>query len=158
MTNDREDPPESFELWTNRRPTLTADRHLAAVLGSVKNLPMRYWRPFFFFMGTRDADLIELTGGRFPATTRPGKTHPVIALEPLPDNAGYKVSPCSSSRPWKPRNPRFIRKGCRLAYTGHAMDRNSFVVEDIEVPIPPQICAGLVFKGGVPAECIQSAG
>lgn len=156
MRTNTEGRPTSKELWTVSKQTLTADKNLAMILGSVKQLPLRYWQPLFFFTGVPDTDLRELSAGRFPVTSQPGKTHPVISLKPLPDRVGYKVSPCSSKRPWRLKHPRYIRKGCRLAYTGHEMDKNSYVLENIEVPIPPSVAVKISFRGQVPVECIQS--
>lgn len=158
MTNDDKTPPEYFELWKSHRSTPTADKNLSLILGSVKYLPMPYWKPLFFFMGAKDEELMILTSGRFPLTTQPGKTHPVISLKPLPDKAGYKVNPCSSVRPWKHNVAFFISKGCRLKHTGYEMDRDSFIVEHIEVPLPARLGAGLTFKGEVPPECVKAAG
>lgn len=156
MEKEDHTPSNTFDLWKSRRRTLTADRNLSSVLGAVKNLPMPYWKPLFFFIGARDESLTTLTDGRFPKTTRPGKSHPVISLKPLPDNTGYKVNPCSSVRPWKLKHAYFIPKGCRLKHTGYEMDRNSFIVEHIEIPFPARLGAKLVFKGEVPLECFKT--
>ncbi|WP_373500903.1 hypothetical protein [Desulfococcus sp.] len=158
MKKKPKNKPDSHELWTNRRPTLTADQNISLILGSVKNLPIAYWKPLFFFKGARDDELLKLTSGRFPVTTEPGKTHPVISLKPLPNHVGYKVNPCSSVRSWMSNEMHFIEKGCRLMHTGYEMDRKSFVVEHIEVPLPAGLGAKLVFMGEVPGECFKTAG
>lgn len=145
-------------VWEKPRGTLTAEKDLAKILGVTRNLPVRFWESRFFFVGARDADLFALSAGMFPVTTQPGKTHPVISLKPLPDKVGFKVSPCSSKRPWYLKEAYFIKKGCRLKHTDWEMDRNSYVVEHIEVPIPASIAINLVFKGQVPFECIKKEG
>lgn len=133
---------------------MTAEKDLDLVLGSAVSLPIRYWRPFFFFMGASDNDLLQLSDGRFPLTTAAGKTHPVISLKPLPGLIGFKVCPCSTRPPWRARLRRYIKKGCRLAHTGYVMEKDSYVIEHIEIPIPPDLAAKLSFKGQVPVDCI----
>jgi hypothetical protein len=156
MKNDEDKLPVPHDIWSRPGRTLTAKKDIGLILASVKNLPVIYWRPFFFFTGAKDADFISLTTGEFPVTTLPGKTHPVIALKPLPDGAGYRVNPCSSQRPRHCNTLYFIKKGCRLAHTGHEMDRNSFVIAHIEVPLPASIASTLRFRGEVPVACIET--
>lgn len=156
MKDDEDKYPEPGDIWAHRCRTLTAKKDMGLVLASVLNLPVMYWRPFFFFSGAKDSDVVALTAGRFPATTQPGKTHPVIALKPLPNNAGYRVNPCSSAPPRNYGTIHFIKKGCRLAHTGYELDRDSFVVTHIEVPLPAGIAGKLRFRGEVPVECINT--
>lgn len=145
------------ELWEKPPSEPRAPKNISLILGSVKNLPTAYWKPLFFFKGARDEELFELTSGRFPATTQPGKTHPIISLKPLENQLGYKVNPCSSVRPWRFKEIHFITKGCRLGHTDHEMDRNSYVIEHIEVPLPADLGGKLHFKGEVPLCCIKTA-
>ena len=89
-------------LW---KATLTAEKDLDLVLGSVRNLPLVYWRNRFFF-GADDHKLAELTDGKFPKKLRPGKSHPVFTLTALPSHAGYRVCPCTSKKPLVNKNKR----------------------------------------------------
>ncbi len=134
--------------------TPMAKQNIDLVLASVTHLPMAYWQPLFFFKGANDKELLRLSNGLFPLTTKPGKTHPVISLKPMPDNSGYKVSPCSTKRPWYAKTSRYVRKGCCLTPTGHPMDKNSYVIEHIEFPIPASLATKLRFLGKIPVECI----
>jgi hypothetical protein len=143
-------------LWSSKPRTPTAFRDLDAVLGAVVNLPIKYWRPNFFFSGAPDDRLSELSGGGFPAVTVPGKSHPVFTLHPVPDHVGFAVCPCSSKRPFDATGHRFIGQGCRLKHTGHVMDRNSYLVEKIRLNIPSDTGYRLRFRGEVPEECIQT--
>lgn len=142
-------------MWADAKATLTAEKNLDLILGAVTHLPVNYWKPFFFFKGAADEELLRLSNGLFPTTTQPGKTHPVVSLKPLPDGIGYKVSPCSSKRPWKLKIGHAIRKGCRLTPTGYTMDRLSYVIEHIELPIPASLAITLCFKGEIPVDCIE---
>ena len=143
------------DMCSRVKSTTTAKNNLDLILSSVTCLPVVYWKPFFFFKGAAEKALLQLTNGLFPATTTPGKTHPVISLKPLPDGIGYKVSPCSSKRPWNVNVGYAIRKGCRLDHTGYVMDRTSYVIDHIEVPIPASLATTLFFKGEIPVACIE---
>lgn len=143
-------------LWSSGFATLTADNNLDLVLGSVTQLPLKHWRRNFFFSGAKDEDFIELTGGEFPKKLVPKHRHPVFSIKSLPGNSGFKVCPCSSKRPYKSKEYRYISKGCRLLYTSHTMDRYSYLVETAGFNIPPTIAYMLWFKGEVPAECLRS--
>jgi len=145
-------------LWLTKPATLTADRGLERILGSVLNLPIRYWRPHFFFFGTKDEDFSRLTDNQFPKKLVFGKTHPAFSLRPLPKGSGFKVCPCTSKRSFDKSHFRYIQKDCRLSHTGYVMDRNSYLVEDIIVNLPPSIANTLLFKGEVPSECMSSVG
>ena len=139
-------------LW---KATPTAARNLDMVLGSVVNLPLAYWQDHFFFMGAEDARLFQLSDGEFPKKTKPGKTHPVFTLKALPNHVGYRVCPCSSRKPFDRYHYRYIKKGCRLRFTNHEMDRNSYLVENILLNLPPTIAIKLRFKGQVPNVCLM---
>ena len=147
-------PPDPKELWSRRPGAPTAGMNLSLVLVTGSQLPVRFWKPFFFFKGAGDPDLLRLSGGRFPLTTTPGKTHPVISLEPLPGLIGYRVCPCSTKKPFRARVIRYIRKGCRLLHTDRVMDQNSYVIESVEIPLPAALASKLRFQGEAPVECI----
>jgi hypothetical protein len=96
---------------------------------------------------------LSLSEGLFPAGPITG-THPVFSLQAQPDGVGFRVCPCSSKRPYHEKNPRYIRKGCRLLHTGHTLDRNSYLLEMIQFNIPRSIATELRFMGQVPEDCI----
>jgi hypothetical protein len=135
----------------------TAKANIDLILGSLHNkaLAVSYWKPFFLFFGARDSILWQRSGGQFPNILIPEKKHPVISLKKLPDNIGCKVNPCSSIKPWTGRVIHFIEKGCKLKHTGHVMDRNSYIVDQITLPWPASRALELSFKGEVPLECIK---
>lgn len=143
-----------IRLWSDLNGR-TADRDLDLVLGAVTKLPLRYWRERMFFFGASDKDLFHLTEGRFPRKRIPKHTHPIFALEPLPENAGFRVCPCSSKRSFGNHQFRYINKGCRLDYTHHEMDRDSYLLEALRMNIPESVGADLRFKGVVPPTCIR---
>ena len=126
-------------LWSDRPQTLTADKHLDAVLGSVVRLPLKYWKKHYFFTSAADDMLYRLSGGSFPARRIPGKRHPILALKPLPDGIGFQVCPCTSRRPYDKSVYRYVKKGCRLNYTGFRTDRNSFMLEWLRLNIPASL-------------------
>jgi hypothetical protein len=146
------------KLWSSGPGTITADNDLDLVLGSTRNLPLRYWRAGFFFFRAPDEKLLETTGGLFPAKLIRGKTHPVYALHQLPDQVGFKVCPCSSKRPFDRIQFRYIKKGCHLLHSNEHMSRNSFLVETVKFNIPPSMAYRLIFNGEVPATCLQYGG
>jgi hypothetical protein len=143
--------PTSF--WSSRPLTMTAERDLEAILGSVTGLPLLYWKERMFFRGLPDRAALNLSEGRFPAGPIRG-THPVFSLQAQPDGVGFRVCPCSSKRPYHADNCRYIRKGCRLLYTSHTMDRSSYLVEKIPFNIPRSMATELRFMGQVPEDCI----
>ena len=155
MTPQKASMLDARHLWSARSRTLTAPRDLAVVLGSVVNLPMKYWQPNFFFFGAPDHRLSQLSSGAFPAVTVPGKSHPVFTLRSLPDGVGFTVCPCSSKGPFDVEKYRFIRKGCHLGHSRYEMDRNSYLVEKIRINMPPDTGGRLRFKGEVPEKCIE---
>jgi len=137
--------------------TPTAQNSLDLVLGSVSDLPLKYWRENFFFLGARDEELLGLTSGCFPATTTAAKTHPVFSLHHLPDNVGFTACPCTSRIPFNSIRYRYIKKGCRLQHTGYCMDRNSYLVEAFKLNIPASMAGKLRFKGEVPNEWVKAS-
>jgi len=147
-------------MASNRRRyslrALAADTGLAAVLVDGARLPLKHWRERFFFTGGPDPMLYAITGGRFPRTPDPGKTHPVFALSGLPDGAGFRVCPCSSKKPAPGKAGLAIRKGCILTHTGHVMDRRSHLITHVTFNIPPSVARDLRFRGEVPEDCIES--
>ena len=149
---------EGMDLWAKKPASLTAAQHLDTVLGSVRNLPLRYWRSGFYFVRADDEKLLKLTSGHFPKKLVPRKSHPIYTLHQLPDQTGFKVCPCSSKRPFNKSRFRYIKKGCRLMHTHDQMDRDSFVIEAVKFNVPPSMAYRLLFKGEVPAECLQSGG
>lgn len=149
---------EGRELWAKKPASLTAAQHLDIVLGSVRNLPLRYWRSGFYFFRADDEKLLELSSRHFPKKLVSGKSHPIYSLHRLPDQAGFKVCPCSSKTPFNKKRFRYINKGCRLMHTHYQMDRDSFLIEAVKFNIPPPMAYRLLFKGEVPAECLQPGG
>jgi hypothetical protein len=145
------------DLWPRQSRSLTAEKSLDQVLGATVNLPLKFWRPRFYFTGAPDETLHELSGGEFPAAKTPArfsyKTHPILALKSLPDTVGFKVSPCSSQKPYRMGRFRYIRGGCRLRFTGHVMDRDSFIIDTVRFNIPPSVAYRLRFFGEVPEAC-----
>ena len=140
-------------IWSFPSRTMTAQKDLEAILGSVAGLPLPYWKERMFFRGLPDRSALNLSGGRFPAGPIRG-THPVFSLTPQPNGVGFKVCPCSSKKPYHQGKFRYIRKGCRLIYTGHTLDRNSYLVEKVQFNIPRSIAVELRFMGQVPEACI----
>jgi hypothetical protein len=149
---------EISNLWPKQSRSLTAEINLDHVLGATLNLPLKYWRPRFYFTGAPDETLHELSDGEFPAAKTPArfshKTHPILALKSLPDTVGFKVSPCSSQKPYRMGRFRYIRGGCRLRYTGHVMDRDSYIVDKVRFNIPSSVAYRLRFLGEVPEACL----
>jgi len=156
--NRRKKSADWLRLVSTKQRTMTAYRDLAAILGAMSRLPLRYWQERMFFTGARDSELLRLTGSRFPCKPGHEGTHPVFSLRPLPDGVGFKVCPCSSKRPLRTRSFRFIKKGCRLSHTGHVMDRNSYLVEAVRFSIPPSVASALFFRGQAPEKCLQGPG
>jgi hypothetical protein len=148
-------------LWSKESRSLTAANSLDLVLGATLNLPLKYWRPHFFFTGAPDAILHTLSDGEFPATKSAAgffhQTHPIFARDLLPGAVGFKASPCSSRKPYRKERYRHIRAGCRLRYTGHVMDRDSDIVDNIRLNIPPSVAYRLRFLGEVPKTCVEEA-
>ena len=145
---------EPSNLWSPRPRTKTAKRDLDEILGSVAGLPLSYWRERMFFRGLPDELAFQLTGGLFPARRSQG-AHPVFSLKALPEAAGFRVCPCSSKSPFREKNFRYIRKGCRLLHTNHTMDRPSYLIDKIQLNIPRSVAPHLRFMGEVPEECIK---
>lgn len=147
--------PTGSQFWSKR--TVTAQKNLSLILCAATNLPLPYWQPHFYFTGAEDERLSGITGGRFPGKPIPNKTHPIFALKPLPDGAGFTVCPCSSKKPYDQAIYHFIRKGCRFLHTGFKTDRNSYLIEKIRFNIPTSLASRLHFRGEAPVECIIPA-
>jgi len=143
------------ELWSTPSPSENLRRNVEAVLGAVTHLPVKFWKPHMFFTGAKDEDLDSFTYGQFPKTTVSGKSHPVFSLRKLPENVGFTVCPCTSSRPFKLAKYRWINKGCKLRHTNHVMDRNSFLVEKVRFNVPRSVAYRLRFRGEVPDRCLK---
>ncbi len=144
----------SEQFWSGKSRTMTAKDDLDQILVSVVRLPIRFWRPKFFFTGARDDHLHGLTGGKFPHKIEPLKTHPVYAVEPLSGDAGFKVCPCSTKRPFDVQRIFYIRKGCRLRPNNFSFNSKSYILRHISFNIPPSVAYRLRFRGEVPEECI----
>lgn len=142
-------------IWTKNPSSDAIWKNIEQILGAVNRLPLQYWKPNMFFVGAQDKTLSELTQGRFPAKQSKRKTHPVFSLEQLPLKTGFKVCPCSSKPPSQQNRCRYIKKGCRLIYTGHLMDRNSYLVEKVVFNIPSSVAHRMRFRGRVPEECLK---
>jgi len=149
---------EITDLWPMQSRSLTAEKSLDRVLGATLNLPLKYWRPRFYFTGAPDETIHELSGCEFPAAKPPAQlfhhTHPILALKSLPGTVGFKVSPCSSQKPYRRGRFRYIRAGCRLRYTDHVMDRDSYIIDNVRFNIPPSVAYRLRFFGEVPEACL----
>jgi hypothetical protein len=146
--------PTAGGFWTGGG-SLTAARNIDAILTRGARLPLRFWRPNFLFKGAGDSDLGRLTAGRFPVTTHPGKTHPLFALRPVAEGAGFAVCPCSSKKPHGQRRGRWIPRGCRLEFSGYETDRDSYLVEGVAFNIPASMALAVRFLGAVPPECLR---
>ena len=158
-TNNREAMvKDKTQVITMHGNTVTARDNLDLILSSATALPLKYWRPGFWFRGAGDENLFLLTGGGFPHAVEKGKTHPVYALKALPGHAGFRVCPCSSKRPYQSPIVRFIRKGCVLKHKKHEMDRHSYLIEGVSFNIPVSEAGRLRFMGEVPEACIVRKG
>jgi hypothetical protein len=122
--------------WKSKTGSLAADKKLELVLTTNAHIPLKLWRKNFWFSGAKDETLHALTGGEFSRKIVDGKTHPMLALNPLERGVGCSVCPCSSKKPHGAASFRFIRKGCTLRYTGHVMDRDSYMVDALSFSIP----------------------
>lgn len=142
-------------VWGTRSRTLTAENNLDLVLGSTTHLPVKYWRKNFFFKGGRNEILRTLTRGEFPAKADPEGSHPVFALKPVLNHAGFVVCPCSSSG-WKKRT--WVNKGTPLLHTGYIMEKTTYIVDLIQFNFPASEALKLKFMGEVPEQAVQSIG
>ncbi len=104
----------------------------------------------------RDETIHGLSDQRFPGKVISFKRRPIFCLKVLPNNIGAEVCPCSTQKQYK--KSRYIRKDCRLEYTGYIMDKKSFLVERIRFNIPSFSAGKLTFRGKVPAGCIVEEG
>ena len=143
------------KLWSSAP---TARLKLDLVLGAAVNIPLKYWRDYFFFSGAADLVLYGYSTERFPKTPKRYKTHPIFTLRRLPGGIGYRVCPCSSQKPYYQKKYRFISKGCRLNHTNHRMDRDSYIIDQIVFNLPPSEAMRLRFRGQVPSKCIVERG
>jgi len=141
------------QLWRTQK-TPTAGNNLDLILCLNARLPLKYWHSSFFFFGAPDSALLVLTGNRFPAKFVPGKTHPVFVLKKLPDNAGARVCPCSTKKPFKTPHFRYIEEQCALEPTAYRI-KKCYLIEKIQFNSPGATAYQLSFKGKVPAECIK---
>ena len=142
------------DVWKEKLAVSIAEKNSDLILGSVRFLPLEYWRKNFFFKGAPDKNLEKWTGGRFIARKTPDGTHPVFALKPIGASAGFKVCPCSSS--YQGKHSRWIEKGTRLLHTDIPMDKKSFLVERLHFNIPQLEAGSLRFMGEVPENDIRS--
>jgi hypothetical protein len=142
--------------WKSATGSFTAAASVHLILTSNARIPMRYWRPYFRFIGLRDATLHSLSDGAFPRKLEAGKMHPLFSLERLADGIGFKLCPCSSKKPFEMSRYRYIREGCQLLHTEEIVDRNSYLVENITLNIPPSMYRDMKFRGEVPEACIES--
>ncbi len=140
-------------IWDRDPGTITAKKDLELILGSVKNLPLEYWRANFFFKGADNKELYSFTQGRFPVKGNHAGTHPVFALKPVLGGAGFTVCPCSSA--WQKRKTKWIEKGTRLLHTGKIMDKRSYLIKQIRFNIPASEAVKLRFMGEVPEAAIM---
>ncbi|MBW2593510.1 MAG: hypothetical protein JRE58_11040 [Deltaproteobacteria bacterium] len=50
-------------FWATSKKSVSAEKDLSLILGSVTRLPLKYWQSNFFFTGAADHELIMNTGG-----------------------------------------------------------------------------------------------
>ena len=143
-------------LWSRESKSFTADTHLELILGSVTQLPMKYWSKNQFFTSASDDMLHRLSEGNFPAKRVPDKRHPILALKALPEGVGFRVCPCTSRRPYDKTAYRYVRKNCILDHTGYRMDRDSFLLEWLQLNLPASMASEVRFRGKVPDDCIKT--
>ena len=144
-----------FELWSEPSNSDMLTKNIEAVLGAVTHLPLKHWKPHMFFTGARDKDLSVFTNRQFPKKSVSRKSHPVFSLRKLPQDIGFAVCPCTSSRPFKRSRFRWINKGCKLRPTNFVMDRDSFLIEKVRFNIPRSVAYRLRFRGEVPDSCLR---
>lgn len=142
------------KLWASKNRTLTAKADIGVILSSAVRLPVRYWRRGMLFHGAADELLFGLSAGVFPGRLVKRKRRPVYALGSLPDDAGFRICPCSTKSPRRSKRITYIRKGCRLVHTDYTTDRRSYLVKDIWLNLPADIAGRLRFRGQVPDECL----
>lgn len=139
-----------LEIWNT--PTWPSRDEWKEVLGeAVQNIGAALWEPGMFFKGAADNDLKELTRV-FPRELNRHSTHPIYILN-RNANLGHVLCPCTSKQQ---KNADYIVQGCKLRYTGHVMDRNSYLLKWLEFRLPRNSSAfeGLYYMGIVPEECI----
>lgn len=144
------------QIWGRAGEAEYPYKGIEAILGAVTHLPVKYWKPRMLFFGAKDRELINLTGGHFPAGRVTRKKRPVFSLEPLPQQSGFRVCPCSSQIPYRQKKYHYIEKDCQLIHTGHVTDRKSYLIEEVSFNIPPSVAYRLRFFGEVPGECLKS--
>ncbi len=139
------------------RNTPTAyKKDMDLVLSSMRWVPVSYWEPLFFFKGARDLTLRTLSKDVFPAKIKEdSNSHPLLSLNKIEGERGFQACPCSSRMPFNVGDASYIDKGCVLEHTQWEMDRRSFIVDKIIVPITPDIARKLRFWGEVPTECLR---
>ena len=142
------------DLWKEKLAVSIAKKNPDLILGSIKSLPLEYWRKNFFFKGAPNKSIGEWTRGLFADKAAPDGTHPVFALKPILSYSGFKVCPCSSSAQRK--HSRWIAKGTKLLHTNICMDKKSFLVESLPFNIPSLEAGKLRFLGEVPENAIRS--
>jgi hypothetical protein len=138
-------------IWTTGSVS-TPGMNFQQILSHSTSLPVRYWQPDFYFWGMLDETIHGLSDQRFPGKIIPFKRRPIFCMRVLPNNIGAEVCPCSTQKQYI--KSRCIRKGCQLEYTGHVMDKKSYLVERIRFNIPSFSAGKLSFRGKVPAKCI----
>ena len=146
--------PQAF--WSSHPRRTALQDNIENVLGAVAHLPLKYWKSKMFFKGALDDDLADFTSGQFPARVVSGKFHPVFSLKPVPGRIGFVVCPCTSRKPRKSESYLYIIIGCELLHTKTRMDRNSYILREIQFPVPRSLAFALRFLGEVPERCLQS--
>jgi hypothetical protein len=142
-------------LWSGGTRLYPTGRSAYFNLTLNARIPLNYWRPDYQFLGLSDQKLYLLSRGAFPRKVEP-KSRPLHGLQGLPHNVAYKVCPCSTKRPPDMRKVRYVRQGCRLLHTNKAVDRNSYLIENVTLNIPSSFCRELRFRGEVPEECVET--
>jgi hypothetical protein len=141
-------------LWRGTSSVLPSSGSLYFGLTLNANIPLKFWRPNYRFLGLSDEKLYQISNGTFPRKLE-FKMRPIHSLEGLPYGVAFKVCPCSSKRPFDMHKVRFVREGCRLLHTNEVVDRNSYLVENVPLNIPSSIYRDIKFRGEVPVECIE---
>lgn len=125
------------------------------ILGfSVKWVPPHLWEERMFFKGADDLELKKLTKSFPSKLNNISSSHPIYILQVI-SNFAHRLCPCSSQRH---SDTFFIKKGCKLQYTGYRMDRDSYILEWIEFRLPNKqsdLIKRLEYKGIVPQKCLQ---
>ena len=135
----------------------------------IPKLPASHWKKNMLFFGADNKNLLDQTGGQFPAGNPNNTTHPIFVLEV---NPGYsnEICPCSSAIPNRHNAPngitrRYIIKTCSMTYIPQNIEKDTFILEEyfFQVPADPSVAipiqengSPLYCAGVVPPHCIRT--